>query len=108
MNTATLARTAAARFHFTLPSGLLAVLQRVAVTPAAPGERQLDKNATAWIARPLGRTVSCEAGTLWLTFDGEPQDLILEAGQSHRCNKASKLCIHALTAARVSVGLPSR
>ena len=101
MNTATLAATTA-RFHFTLPAGLLAVLQR-AVAPAAPVAGALDKGATTWITRPLGRTVTCETGTLWLTFDNKSQDVILEAGQSHRCVKASKLAIHALAAAQVSV-----
>ena len=100
MNTATLDRSAATRFHIGLPSGLARLLQRAVAAPAA---RQLDKNATAWVARPLGRTIACEAGTLWLTFDNEPVDVILEAGQSHRCAKASKLAIHALAAARFSV-----
>jgi hypothetical protein len=100
MNTASLAATAA-RFHFTLPAALLAVLQRAVAAPTAA--RPLEKNATTWIARPLGRTVTCETGTLWLTFDNESADVILEAGQSHRCAKGSKLAIHALSAARVSV-----
>ena len=103
MNTATLAAT---RLHFTLPAGLLALLQHAVAAPAAPAAlagRQLAKNATTWIARPLGRTVTCETGTLWLTFDNESLDVILEAGQSHRCAKGSKLAIHALATARLSV-----
>jgi hypothetical protein len=91
------------RFHFMLPAGLLAVLQRIVAVPAAPATRSLDKGATAWITHPLGRTATCETGTLWLTFDNEPQDVILEAGQSHRCAKGSRLAIHALAAARISV-----
>jgi hypothetical protein len=78
MNTATFAHAAAPRFHLGLPSGLLRLLQRAVAAPAA---RQLEKNATAWVARPLGRTITCESGTLWLTFDNEPVDVILEAGQ---------------------------
>lgn len=101
MNTASLAATAT-RFQLALPSGLLVALQR-ALAPAASGVHVLDKAATLWIARPLGRRVTCEAGTLWLTFDGESQDVILEAGQSLRCEKASKLAVHALAAARISV-----
>ncbi len=102
MNIATLATTAA-RLDVTLPGGLLALLQRAVAAPAAPAARQLDANATTWIARPLGRTITCETGTLWLTFDNESVDVVLEAGQSHRCAKASKLAIHALATARVSV-----
>lgn len=101
MNTVTLAATAATiRFRDTMPARLLVLLQRAVAAPAA---RQLDANATTWITRPLGRTVTCETGTLWLTFDNELADVILEAGQSHRCTNASKLGIHALSAARLSV-----
>lgn len=107
MNTDTLAfsRVAAARFHFTLPAGLLAPLKRAATTsaPAPSIVRELEAGASTWIVRPLGRTITCEAGTLWLTFDNEPEDMILEAGQLHCCAKGSKLLIHALASARFSV-----
>jgi hypothetical protein len=107
MNTATHAfsRYAAARFHFTLPARLLTLMKRVAATsaPAPSAVRELDAGTSTWIVRPLGRTITCEAGTLWLTFDNEPHDVILEAGQSHRCAKGSKLLIHALASARLSV-----
>jgi Protein of unknown function (DUF2917) len=102
MNTATIARTAAARLPLGLPSGLLRLIGR-ALAPAAPQTARLDSHATLWIARPQGRTVTCESGTLWLTFDNEPADVILEAGESHRCTKGSRLAIHALATARVSV-----
>lgn len=100
MNTATFA---ANRFHFTLPAGLLATLRRDVAAPAAPATQRLEKDATTWIARPHGRTVTCETGTLWLTFDNEALDVILESGKSHHCTKTSKLAIHALAAARLSV-----
>ena len=102
MNTATLARTTATRQHLGLSAYMLRLMQRT-LAPAIPPVRQLDKGATYWVAHPLGRTVSCETGTLWLTFDNEPVDVILEAGQSHRCTKDSKLLTYALAAARVSV-----
>jgi hypothetical protein len=108
MNAATLTATAA-RFHFTLPAGLLAVLQRAVAAPAAPAApvapapHGLEAGATLWVAKPFGQTVTCESGTLWLTFDHEPLDVVLEAGQSHRCDKASTLAIHALAPARLRV-----
>lgn len=74
-----------------------------AVAPVGPDTRVLEKGATTWNSQPLGRTVSCETGTLWLTFDNEALDVILEAGQSHCCAKASRLAIHALAAARITV-----
>jgi hypothetical protein len=68
-------------------------------TPAA----SLARGATAWVARPLGRTLRCESGTLWLTFDGEPEDVILEAGATHVCTKAGRLSVHALDAAQYTL-----
>lgn len=99
MNTATLTATAA-RFHIALPAALSALFERAGAAPAA---HQLQAQATMWIAQPAGRTVTCQTGTLWLTFDNEPQDVILEAGQSHRCVETSKLAIHALASARLTV-----
>ncbi len=100
------AAKAAADAAAAVAAALAAALAAAAAAPAAPAAlagRQLEKNATTWIARPLGRTVTCETGTLWLTFDNESLDVILEAGQSHRCAKGSKLAIHALATARLSV-----
>ena len=62
--------------------------------------RALEKGRTLWVDRPLTREVSCSQGTLWLTFDGVRKDIVLEAGQSYRCDCASRLGIHAVEAAR--------
>jgi hypothetical protein len=75
----------------------------VAAAPSRVVRRQIDKHATAWIEHPAGLTVTCEGGTLWLTFDGEPAGVILEAGETHRCVLRSRLAIHALDAAAVRV-----
>lgn len=103
MNTATLVRTPASPIELGLRALLQRLLQRGVAAPAAPTSRPLHRGETAWITRPHGRTVTCERGTLWLTFDNEPLDLILEAGQSYCCAHASKLGIHALAEARVTV-----
>jgi hypothetical protein len=60
----------------------------------------LDKGRTLWVDQPMARVVSCLEGTLWLTFDGVRNDIILAAGESYRCDSASRLAIHALDAAR--------
>lgn len=107
MSTASIvfSRARAALPPLRLLAALLAPLKRVArtSTPARAAVQKLGAGANVWIIRPLGRTITCEDGTLWLTFDNEPHDVILEAGQSHRCVKASKLLIHALADARVCV-----
>jgi hypothetical protein len=60
----------------------------------------LDKGRTLWVNQPMTRDINCLEGTLWLTFDGVRKDIILEAGQSYRCDCDSRLAIHALDAAR--------
>lgn len=57
----------------------------------------LNRGATTWVAKPHGRLVTCESGALWLCFDGEPADIVLEPGQTHRCAKRSALSIHAFS-----------
>lgn len=73
---------------------LVAQMGRQRQTAVARG--RLERGVTVWILKPHGRRITCEAGALWLTFDGEPVDVILEAGQSHLCAKTSKLLIHPL------------
>lgn len=70
---------------------------------AAPVVRELVKGGTTWFAEPLGRSVCCESGVLWLCFDGDPRDIVLEAGQTFTCDKGSPLSIHALNAGMVRV-----
>jgi hypothetical protein len=57
----------------------------------------LNRGATTWVAQPHGCRVTCERGVLWLCFDGEPVDIVLEPGQTHTCAQRSPLSIHALS-----------
>jgi hypothetical protein len=61
----------------------------------------LSTGATRWVDQPLGRRVTCHSGVLWLCFDGEPQDIVLEPGQTHLCTQRSALSIHALSPSTV-------
>ncbi len=87
-----------------LPRAFGAWLQALRARPAATTQAaDLDKGATLWVDQPLARQVQCVQGTLWLTFDGEPQDVVLEAGQSLVCPHGSRLAIHALAPSCVQV-----
>jgi quercetin dioxygenase-like cupin family protein len=64
----------------------------------APAESRvgtLDKTRVARIDHPRGRRITCVAGSLWLTFDGEPSDTVLEAGQSIVCEHDTPLHVSA-------------
>lgn len=60
------------------------------------GTHSLDQHATVWLAQPLARHIRCDAGVLWLTFDHDARDVVLEAGQTHLCQSDARLSIHAL------------
>ncbi len=103
MNTVTLARRPTHRLDLGLRTLLQRLLHTGVAASAAPASRRLPRGTTEWISRPLGRTVCCEQGTLWLTFDHQPLDVVLEAGESHHCARTTRLAIHALADARVTV-----
>jgi hypothetical protein len=60
--------------------------------------RRLPRDAVLRVERPLGRTVRCIDGSLWITFDGDRRDVIVNAGGEHRCERGTMLMIQALGA----------
>lgn len=80
-------------------------LQRLVRPAQREGGQSLALARTALhrVRKPLGCTVTCDAGTLWLTFDYTQSDLVLEAGESHRCLLDSPLLIQALQASRLHI-----
>jgi hypothetical protein len=73
-----------------------------AVTPGPAAMRQLDRHASLPLTQPLGLTVRCISGSVWLTHDGDSRDIVLRAGQSHTCDRAARLLVHALEPAAVA------
>jgi hypothetical protein len=71
------------------------------VAPTASSSQALHKNATLAVRDPLGVTVECIQGSLWLTHDGDCKDIILEAGQRYDSEMRARLLVHALEAAQV-------
>jgi hypothetical protein len=54
---------------------------------------------------PLGQTVRCLTGSVWLTLDGDNRDIVLSAGAEHRCDRNSMLLIQAIGGdARLRIG----
>ena len=42
-------------------------------------------------------TVRCENGSVWITHDGDPKDVILIGGETYRCERSDALHLFALT-----------
>lgn len=71
------------------------------VAPAGPSSQLLHRNATLVVRDPMGVTVECIQGSLWLTHDGDCKDIILEAGQRYSSATRGRLLVHALEPAQV-------
>ena len=75
------------------------------------GERPYERALTHRLAKrqaktfpnPRGLQFTCTAGSLWLTIAGEPQDIILEAGESFRCAARAHLVATAFEASTLDV-----
>ncbi|HET9821422.1 MAG TPA: DUF2917 domain-containing protein [Burkholderiaceae bacterium] len=86
----------------TLPAALAA---RHTPPPAAACERvTLARRELLDVPAPRGRRVTCHHGRLWLTFEGCRADIVLEAGDTHRCRERGRLVVQALRDAIVELG----
>lgn len=65
-------------------------LTRLYAVSLAPG-------ATREVPHAAGRmTLHCRVGKLWITHDGDPRDVVLDANQSHSVDRAERLTVHAM------------
>ena len=55
---------------------------------------------------PLGRAqlVECVSGTLWVTVDAQPEDIVLEAGERFVAPAGERTLVYALSDAQLRVG----
>jgi hypothetical protein len=75
----------------------------VSSRPSAPLDVSLHRDQLHRVRRPAGRDIRCLEGRLWMTFDNEPADVVLVAGQTWHCGSEVRLLIQALTPARLQV-----
>ncbi len=64
---------------------------------------RLDDGQTLRVLDAAGTTVTCREGTLWLTEEGQPRDIVLEAGACVRLKRAGLTLIQALAPASLSI-----
>jgi len=65
--------------------------------------RRLAKGQAMSFTDPCGLQFTCTFGSLWLTIAGEPQDIILEAGESFRCAARAHLVATAFESSSLEV-----
>jgi hypothetical protein len=94
---------AAIRRLFPCPGDLRAnSAMRAASDSGVPG---LHKGAIVAVPCPLQHEIACLRGSLWITHDGDPKDVVLEAGQSYRSDRRARMLIQALEDAYVRVAV---
>ena len=62
--------------------------------------RPLAKGRIRRVHHPLGQRVECVSGALWVTQDGDPRDIVLNAGESFAFDQRGDALISALDDSR--------
>ena len=75
-----------ARYRFPAPTFL---------RPARPAHTLPNKSILD-LGNAQGLTLTCMKGSIWLTHDGDPKDVVLEAGQSHAVTRSARLIAQGL------------
>lgn len=67
------------------------------------GALHLTDGQTLRVLDGAGTTVICKEGTLWVTEENQPRDVVLEAGACVRLKRAGLTLIQALSPATLSI-----
>ena len=65
----------------------------------------LNKNQTLTLARPKHTQIECFNGCVWVTQDGNPKDILLEAGETLVVDQPARVLVHALESSQVRLQL---
>jgi hypothetical protein len=69
----------------------------------APLARTMPRGAILRIPDPAGSRIECLAGSLWVTQDNDPRDIMLEAGETCELSGRARVLVQALEAARIQL-----
>ena len=67
------------------------------------GAVRLTDGQTLRVVDGAGTTVTCKEGTVWVTEENQPRDVVLEAGACVRPKRAGLTLIQALSPATLSI-----
>ena len=67
------------------------------------GPLRLADRQTLRVLDGAGSTVCCNEGTLWVTEENQPRDLVLEAGACVQLKRAGLTLVQALSPASLSI-----
>lgn len=107
-----LAIPTASHNHFSFSAWLHNLTARE-VAPTSPSitqprsAQEIAKNKILEVKQPLGVTIECLEGSVWVTLDGDSRDVVLDAGQSFVVDRNQRTLLQALDAARVRLIEPA-
>lgn len=84
-----------------------AVRQTRPSTGAQRTDQRIARNAILEVKQPLGITIECLEGSVWVTLDGDARDVVLDAGQAFTVDRQQRALLQALEAALVRVIEPT-
>jgi len=61
------------------------------------GEVRLSPNQTMRVRDGAGRTVCAVEGSVWITEENDPQDIVLEAGECYRLKRDGVAVLNSLS-----------
>jgi hypothetical protein len=64
---------------------------------------RLPRGRTLVIDKAMDQIVMCQSGCVWITYDHDPMDRIVEAGEQHRGCSHSRMLVHAVSDVRLTV-----
>lgn len=73
------------------------------IRPAPPQTHELSSRKILTSSFPECGKITCTRGTLWITRDGYPEDILLRAGNSLVCERGSRFVIEALENAALEI-----
>jgi len=68
-----------------------------------PGALRLARGQTLKVTDALGSTICCNEGSVWITEENMPKDVVLEAGGCYRLRRAGLALVHAFRDASVAL-----
>lgn len=60
-----------------------------------PGALRLARGQTLRVKDALGSTICCTEGSVWITEENVPKDVVLEAGHCYRLRRQGLALVHA-------------
>jgi Protein of unknown function (DUF2917) len=66
----------------------------------------LKRNQVVKVRGGIGHSIVCDSGTVWVTQDGDPRDVILNVGGSFRLDRDGLALVQAFGPAAISIAQP--